>query len=83
MTGFFTNMFKNITNDHLELGRVLWAVAVLALIAYQGVAIWINKQDFSPTDFGIGAAGILAAGGFGVGFKETSIAKAKATEAGE
>lgn len=59
-----------------ELGRVLWAIATLALIAYQGVAIWLNHQAFSPVEFGGGAAAILAAGGFGIAAKDKGVAKA-------
>ena len=68
-------------SGELELGRILWAIATLALIAYQGLAIWLLKQAFSPTEFGMGAAGILAAGGFGVAVKDKGVAAAKAAEA--
>lgn len=70
-----SHILKGISGE-LELGRVLWAVATLALIAYQGVAIWINHQSFSPVEFGGGAAAILAAGGFGIAAKDTGVAKA-------
>ena len=75
---FNLNFLKGIGNDHIELGRLVWALMCLSFIAYQGLAIWINHQPFSPTDFGIGAAGILAAGGAGVALKDTALAKAKA-----
>jgi hypothetical protein len=63
-------------SGELELGRILWAVATLALIGYQGFAIWWNHQPFSPTEFGMGAAAILAAGGFGVAAKDKGVAAA-------
>lgn len=65
----------------LELGRMLWAIVTLALVAYQGVAIWLNHQPFSPVEFGGGAAAILAAGGFGIAAKDRGVARATATTA--
>jgi hypothetical protein len=63
-------------SGELELGRLLWAFATVALVIYQGAAIWMNKQPFSPTEFGMGAAAILAAGGFGVAAKDKGVAAA-------
>jgi len=83
MNGLLRHAFYGIGNEHPELGRILWALCVLALIAYQGFAIWWIRQEFSPSEFGIAAASILAAGGFGVGFKDRAVAKAKATGTGE
>jgi len=77
MTGFW-NFLKGPGNTHIELGRLLWALATLALIAYEGVAIWFNHQNFSAVEFGGGAAAILAAGGFGIAAKDTGVAKATA-----
>lgn len=68
-------------SGQFELGRLLWAAFSFALIAYQGIDTFVNKQPFSPVNFGIGAAGILAAGGFGIRQKDTGVAKAQ-TEAG-
>lgn len=73
------NFLRGPGNTHIELGRLLWALATLALIAYEGVAIWINHQSFSAVEFGGGAAAILAAGGFGIAAKDTGVAKAAAT----
>lgn len=70
-----TGILKGVTGE-FELGRILWAVATLALIAYQGVAIWLNHQAFSPVEFGGGAAAILAAGGFGIAAKDKGVASA-------
>lgn len=71
------SFLKGLSGE-FELGRILWAVATIALIGYQGVAIWLNKQDFSPVEFGAGAAAILAAGGFGIAAKDKGVAKAQA-----
>jgi hypothetical protein len=73
-----SNVLKGISGE-FELGRVLWALLTLALIAYQGVAIWWNKQNFDPITFGAGAAAILAAGGFGIAAKDKGVANAVST----
>lgn len=70
------NFLKTVGNEHVEAGRLLWFLVTLALIIYQGAAIWINKQPFSPMEFGAGAGGILAAGGFGVAAKDKGVAQA-------
>ena len=66
LTGWFTGR----DNVAYELGRALWALGVLALIAYQGIALFYKGQPFSPVEFGTGLALILAAGGFGVAAKD-------------
>lgn len=76
MTGL-VSILKGISGE-FELGRILWAVATIALIAYQGIALWLNAQAFSPIEFGTGAAAILAAGGFGIAAKDKGVAKAVA-----
>ena len=73
------NFLKTIGNEHVEAGRLLWFIATLALIGYQGFAIWWNKQPFSPMEFGAGAGAILAAGGFGVAAKDQGVAQAAKT----
>ena len=62
--------FTSGDNRSFELGRALWAAGVLAMIAYQGVALWWRAQPFNPVEFGTGIAAILAAGGFGVAAKD-------------
>ena len=73
---FFRELLTSSDNHTFELGRALWALGTLALIAYQGVAITIKGQAFSPVEFGAGVAAILAAGGFGVAAKD-KVAKAE------
>lgn len=75
MSGF-SQILKSGLSGQFELGRILWAVATLALIVYQGIAIWLNKEPFNPIEFGAGAAAILAAGGFGIAAKDVGVAKA-------
>jgi hypothetical protein len=62
--------FTSKDNQSFELGRALWALGTLALIAYQGLALWWRAQAFSPIEFGTGLAAILAAGGFGIAAKD-------------
>lgn len=83
MSRILRDIFSGTDNEAIEAGRVLWVIGVLALIAYQGVAIWWKDQPFSPTEFGLGLGGILAAGGFGVAQKDKALAKVKATETSE
>lgn len=75
------HVLKGVSGE-FELGRVLWAFATIALVIYQGVAIWWNKQPFNPIEFGAGAAAILAAGGVGIAAKDKGVATAAQT-AGE
>lgn len=72
-----TGILKSSLSGQFELGRIIWALISLALIIYQGVAIWMNKQPFSPIEFGAGAGAILAAGGFGVAAKDKGVATAQ------
>jgi hypothetical protein len=66
----FHGWFTGTDNQHFELGRALWALGCLAMIAYQGAALFVLKQPFNPIEFGTGLAAILAAGGFGVAAKD-------------
>lgn len=70
MSQVIRNLLTGTDNRFWELGRVLWALGTVALIAYQGVAIGLKGQTFSPIEFGTGVAAILAAGGFGVAAKD-------------
>ena len=70
MKRLFRQWFTGADNQSFELGRALWALGVLALIAYQGLALWGKGQAFSPIEFGTGLAAILAAGGFGIAAKD-------------
>lgn len=72
---FFRELLTSSDNCTFELGRALWALAVLAMLAFQGLAIALKGQAFSPVEFGAGVAAILAAGGFGVAAKD-KVAKA-------
>lgn len=75
------HMLYGLGNDHPELGRVLWGVAVVAGIAYSG---WHLGRDgvFNIIEFGTGMGLLLAGGGGAIAMKDTAVSKAK-TAAGE
>ena len=65
------HMFTGKDNKTLDLGRVLWAQAVLAFL---GVAV-VNVYNGNPIDFisfGTGIAAVLAAGGAAIGLKSST-----------
>lgn len=66
---FFTDILTGLDNQTYDIARVLWAISCIALIFYEGWSVIVNKQPFSATDFGGGAAGVLAGGGIGVASK--------------
>jgi len=68
----FRQWFTGKSNDSFELGRALWALGTLAMIVFQGVAIWFKGQAFSPVEFGTGFGAILAAGGVGIAAKDAA-----------
>jgi len=67
MTGL-KHMFTGKDNQTIDLGRVLWAKAVIAFLglAFYGVYKG-NPVDYMA--FGTGLAAVLAAGGAAIGFK--------------
>lgn len=71
--------FTGPGSKEYELARVLFAVVVLAGLAYQGVAVWKN-QAFSMIEFGTGMGSLLTLGGLGTKFKDEGAAKAVQTE---
>jgi hypothetical protein len=78
-----SQILKSQLSGEFELGRILWAIATLALIVYQGIDVFWNKQPFNPVEFGAGAAAILAAGGFGIAAKDVGVAKATTAAASD
>lgn len=78
VSNVFRGWFTGTNNESYELARALWAICVLAMICYQGYAIF-KGQTFHPESFGIGMAGILAAGGAGVALKDRAHPKHKPT----
>lgn len=70
--GWIQGWFTGTDNSTPELGRLLWALSVLAIIFYQGWELIVDKKDFDAIEFGTGIAAILAAGGFGIAAKDRS-----------
>lgn len=68
----FREWFTGRGNESFELGRALWALGTLAMIVYQGIAIWYKGQPFAPVEFGAGFGAILAAGGVGIAAKDAA-----------
>lgn len=71
------DLFSTVDNSGFELARALWALGVLAFIVYQGVALLVLRQPFSPMEFGTGFGAVVAGGGIGVGFKDRARAAAQ------
>lgn len=70
--------FTGTNNIEYELGRALWALSFLAMIVYQGFALFWNQQPFDPVAFGGGVGAILVAGGAGVAMKDRARNEANA-----
>jgi hypothetical protein len=56
--------------ESYDVGRVLWFLCMLAFIGQSIYALVISADHhFDPQAYGLGAGGILAGGGGGIGFK--------------
>lgn len=69
LRNFLKHLFTGIDNHTFDIARVLWFVSVMTFLA---LAVWhvvINKQGFDASNFGLGAGGMLAGGGAGLGLK--------------
>lgn len=73
------NFLRGFDNLNLDLGRVLWAVGVLAYIAIAGFALH-KGQSIDLVDFALGFGIIHGVGAGGAGFKDFAIAKAFAAK---
>ena len=69
MIEFLRHCFTGIDGQSWDLGRILWAIGVLAYIAYAGISLWHNKTPFDMQAYGIGFAAVLAAGGAALALK--------------
>jgi sulfite exporter TauE/SafE len=76
MKKLFNDWFTGPDNDNYEAGRFLWFISVLALIGYSGWHLYQNAT-FDAVQFGIAAAALIAAGGWGVGAKDRASAVAR------
>jgi hypothetical protein len=66
---FIRDLFTGPANDHYELARVAFAVALISALIFQGYAI-AKGQEFDIQAFGIAFATMLAAGGLGISLKD-------------
>ena len=73
------NFLRGFDNRHLDLGRVLWALGVLAYVALAGLAMH-KGQSIDLVSFAIGFGIIHGVGAGGAGFKDFAIAKAFAAK---
>ena len=69
------NMFRGIDNNSFDIGRVTWFLGAVAMLGYQGYALFLG-QTWNSIEFGGGFAALLAAGGFGIKQKDTGVANA-------
>lgn len=71
MLAHLLHAFSGRDNQSVDMGRVLWAVSVLALIVFQAHTVWTDGH-FDPIAFSGGCAAILAGGGAALGMKATT-----------
>lgn len=76
------NLLKGPGNRHLEVSRVLWALSVLAGIGFTGAHLYLNHA-FSIIEFGTGMGVLMAGGGGATALKDSGVAKANASGAGQ
>lgn len=82
MNTFLRNILTGADDTSFESGRVIWVFGALSFIVsfivFQGIALWVKGQPFSPVEFGTGFGGglgaVLAAGGFGIAAKDKATA---------
>lgn len=54
--------FTGQDNETVDVGRILWAMAILVFFAYSGFQLY-KVHDFDPINWATGVAMILAGGG--------------------
>lgn len=62
MPDFMKHCFTGHDNQTFDLGRVLWAIGVVAFILFAGYHA-ITKGEFDAIGYGGGLGGLLAGGG--------------------
>jgi hypothetical protein len=67
--------FTTATGTDFDLGRILWAISVLAGIAYAGFDLIYLRNPFNITTFGAGVGILLAAGAGSLYMKSSTEAK--------
>lgn len=56
------NLFTGIDNQTPDLGRVLWALAVLTFLGISIKAYGVAGVPFDPTAWGLAVVGVLGGG---------------------
>ena len=69
MIKLLKNTFTGKDNETLDIGRILWAVSVVAFIGIGAGAVFVQNQVFDPAQWGLGAGAVLAGGGGAIGMK--------------
>lgn len=60
LSGLFHGHLFTDGSGTTDLSRVLGALVVLTFLAYQAYALFVLRQAFDATNFGTGAAALLA-----------------------
>ena len=61
--------FTGRDNCTYDVGRILWALSVIAYIVFSGMDVYLTTT-FEYEQFGVGLATILGAGGLSLYFKK-------------
>lgn len=69
MIPFLKDMITGSNNETFDIGRVLWALAVLTFLALAIYAVVGRGQPWDAQSYGTGLGLVLAAGGAALGFK--------------
>lgn len=72
MKVFLRHLMTGVDNRTYDLARVLWLLGGLQFLALATWAIVVNKQPFSPVEYGAGLGTMLTAGGIAVAVKARS-----------
>ena len=78
---FNLNFLKGIGNEHVELSRLVWFIAVIAGIGFTGWQLYLSGR-FDIQDFGTGFLLLNSGGGAATAGKDIAVAKAKASIGG-
>lgn len=57
------DVFTGIDGESYDMGRVLWALSVIAGLCYAGYDLVYLNTPFNIVNYGIGVGSLLASGG--------------------
>jgi len=66
---FVKDLVTVANGTDFDVGRVLWLLTVVVFLGLAVFAVVKNHQVLDFANFGIGAGGVLAGGGAGLGMK--------------